>query len=165
MARRVYWSFYYTDDLSRIQQVINMGVVEGQAILTGQKWEEVEKGGDTAIKNWISNEMKGKTCLVVLVGTNTSKRPWVNYEIIKAWNDKLGVVGVHIHGLRDLNSQSTSTKGASPFNGITIGGTTPMGNIVTLYDPPGINSKAVYGSINDNLEKLVEAAITIRSKH
>jgi hypothetical protein len=165
MARKVYWSFYYKDDSSRIQQVLNMGVVEGQPILTGQNWEEVKKGGDAAIKKWIGDEMKGKTCLVVLVGTNTSKRPWVNYEIIKAWNDKLGVVGIHIHGLRDLNSQSTSTKGASPFDGITIGGDKPMGNIVTLYNPPGANSKEVYGSINDNLEKLVEAAVTIRGRY
>jgi len=164
MARRVYWSFYFKEDSSRIQQVINMGAVEGQRVLTGQKWEEVKKGGDTAIKKWINDEMAGKTCLVVLVGTNTSKRPWVNYEIIKAWNDKLGVVGVRIHGLRDLISQSISTRGNSPFDGINVNGK-PMGSIITLYDPPGANSKAVYASINDNMEKLVEDAIKIRNKY
>ena len=113
MARKVYWSFYYKDDSLRIQQIINMGAVEGQRILTGQKWEEVEKGGDAAVKNWINEEMKRKTCLVVLVGTNTFARPWVQYEIIKAGNDKLGVVGIRINGLRDLRSQATSAKGAS----------------------------------------------------
>lgn len=75
MARRVYWSFYYKDDSSRVQQVVHMGRVEGQRILTGQKWEEVKKGGDDGIKKWIGNEMAGKTCLVVLVGTNTARRP------------------------------------------------------------------------------------------
>jgi hypothetical protein len=74
MARRVYWSFYYRDDSSRVQQVVHMGRVEGQRILTGQKWEEVKKGGDPAIKKWIADEMNGKTCLVILVGTNTSKK-------------------------------------------------------------------------------------------
>jgi hypothetical protein len=164
MARRVYWSFYYKDDSSRIQQVINMGVVEGQHIVTGQRWEEVKKSGDAGIKKWIHDEMTGKTCLVVLVGTNTSKRPWVNYEIIKAWNDKLGVVGVCIHGLRDLNSQATSARGGSPFDGITVN-SKPMGGIVTLYDPPGADSKAVYKSINDNMETLVEDAVKIRNKY
>jgi hypothetical protein len=164
MPRRVYWSFYYKEDSSRIHQVINMGAVEGQRILTGQKWEEVEKGGDAAIKKWISDEMSGKTCLVVLVGKNTSKRPWVNYEIIKAWNDKLGVVGVRIHGLRDLISQSTSTSGNSPFDGINVKGK-PMGSIVTLYDPPGANSKAVYAGISDSMEELVENAIKIRNAY
>lgn len=89
--------------------------------------------------------------------------PWVKYEIEKAWNDKLGVVGVCIHGLRDLASQSTSAKGPNPFDGFNVKGT-PFANIVTLYDPPGWNSKQVYASINDNLEKLVEDAIKIRAK-
>lgn len=141
-----------------------MGVVEGQHVLTGQKWEEVKKRGNEGIKEWIADEMSGKTCLVVLVGTNTSTRPWVQYEIIKAWNDNLGVVGIHIHRLRDLATQRISAKGVSPFNGVTVKGH-PMANIVTLYDPPGTDSKAVYASINNNIEKLVEDAIKIRSNY
>jgi hypothetical protein len=43
MARRVFFSFYYKDDSSRIQQVLQMGAVEGQRILSGQKWEEVKR--------------------------------------------------------------------------------------------------------------------------
>jgi hypothetical protein len=105
MAKKVFYSFYYKEDSSRIQQVINMGVVEGQAMLSGQKWEEVKKKGDAAVEKWIDEQMKGKNCLVVLVGTKTSTRPWVDYEIKKAWKDKLGVVGIRIHGLKDLNSQ------------------------------------------------------------
>ena len=45
MARKVYYSFYYKQDKLRIQQVLQMGRLEGQRILTGQNWEEVEKGG------------------------------------------------------------------------------------------------------------------------
>jgi hypothetical protein len=78
MAKKVFYSFYYKEDSSRIQQVINMGVVEGQAMLSGQKWEEVKKKGDAAVEKWIDEQMKGKNCLVVLVGTKTSTRPWVN---------------------------------------------------------------------------------------
>jgi hypothetical protein len=77
----------------------------------------------------------------------------VKYEIIKAWNDKLGVVGIHIQGLRDLTTQRTSAKGGSPFVGINVNGK-PMANIVTLYDPPGADSKAVYASISNNLKGL-----------
>jgi hypothetical protein len=164
MARRVFVSFYYKDDSSRIQQVLNMGVVEGQRVLSGQKWEEVKKGGDAAIQKWIDDQMSGKSCAVVLVGARTSTRPWVKYEIKKAWKDKLGVAGICIHGLRDLNTQSISNKGASPFDGLNLDGT-PFGNIVTLYDPPGRDSKAVYASINNNIEKLVEDAIKIRAKY
>jgi hypothetical protein len=162
MARKVFYSFYYKEDASRIQQVVNMGAVEGQPLLGGQKWEAVEKGGDAAIQRWIAEQMKGKTCLVVLVGTNTSKRRWVGYEIKKAWGDKLGVVGIRIHGLKDLATGSTSARGASPFAGYNVGGK-PLDNIVKLYDPPGADSKTGYASINNNIEKVVEEAIKIRS--
>lgn len=162
MARKVYWSFYYKDDASRVQQVVNMGSVEGQPLLSGQKWEEVKRGGDDAIKKWINDQMKGKTCLVVLVGSRTSTRPWVDYEIKKAWKDGLGVVGIRIHGLRDLATQSTAAMGVSPFANLNLNGK-PFGDIVQLYNPPGTDSKAVYASISNNVEKLVEAAIKIRA--
>jgi len=154
MARKVFYSFYYDEDSSRVQQVVHMGRVEGQTMLSGQKWEEVQKKGDPAVEKWIAEQMTGKTCLVVLVGTNTSTRPWVKYEINKAWKDKLGVVGIRIHGLKDLNTQKTATRGGNPFS-----------DIITLYDPPGVDSKAVYASISDNIEKLVEDAIKLRAKY
>jgi hypothetical protein len=135
----------------------SLGKLEGQRIVTGQKWEEVKKGGDDAVKRWIKAEMSGRTCLVVLAGSNTASRPWVKYEIKKAWNDKLGVVGIRIHGLTEF--QTASARGANPFDGM------PFVNIVTLYDPPGRNGKEVYGSISNSLERLVEDAIKIRAKY
>jgi hypothetical protein len=163
MAEKVFYSFYYKEDSSRIQQVINMGVVEGQPVMSGQKWEEVKKKGDAAVKEWIAQQMKGKKCLIVLVGTNTSKRRWVKYEIEKAWKDGLGLVGIRIHGLKDLNSQQTAARGSSPFD-ISVEGTS-LSNVVTLYDPPGADSKAVYASISDKVESLVADAIKTRAKH
>jgi hypothetical protein len=44
--------------------------------------------------------MKGCTCVIVLVGAEALSRPWVKYEIEKAWNNRLGVLGVRIHGLK-----------------------------------------------------------------
>jgi len=164
MRRKVFYSFHYKDDSSRIQQVINMGAVEGQTMLTGQKWEEVKKGGDAAVQKWIAEQMKGKSCLVVLVGTNTSKRRWVGYEIKKAREERLGVVGVRVNGLRDLASQLTSLRGGNPFSGFNVRGK-PFDQIVKLYDPPGADSKAVYASINNNIESLVEEAIKIRAAY
>lgn len=123
-----------------------MGVVEGQQMLSGQKWEEVKKKGKQAIENWIATEMRGKECLVVLIGTNTSKRPWVKYEIEKAWADGIGVTGIYIHGLKGLDGK-TSTQGGSPFS-----------DVIKPYNPPGADSKAVYASISNNIETLVANA-------
>ena len=52
------------------------------------------KAGDVAIKRWIANQMDRRTCTVVLVGTNTANRKWINYEIVKSWDDGMGVVGI-----------------------------------------------------------------------
>jgi hypothetical protein len=66
------------------------------------------KGGDDAIKKWIASQMKGKHCAVVLVGTGTANRKWINHEIIKAWDDGLGVVGIYIHGLKNLDDETSN---------------------------------------------------------
>ena len=45
--------------------------------------------------------MRGRTCTIVLVGAETANRKWINYEIVKSWDDRLGVVGIRIHGLKN----------------------------------------------------------------
>lgn len=164
MARQVFYSFHYDDDASRVQQVKQMGRVESQSLLAGNKWEEVKKKGDAAIQKWIDDQMQGRTCLVVLVGAQTASRRWVKYEIKKAWKDGLGVVGIRIHGLKDFQTQKTTSPGANPFEGMTVSGT-PFSSIATLYNPHGADSKAVYASIADNIEGLVEKAIKVRGRY
>ena len=94
MARRVFHSFHYQRDARRVQQVKQMGVLEGQPLLSSNRWEAIKRGGEAEIKKWISQEMAGKSCLVVLIGSQTAGRKWVKYEIKKAWNDGAGVMGV-----------------------------------------------------------------------
>jgi Thoeris protein ThsB, TIR-like domain len=163
MARRVFYSFYFKQDSHRVSQVKNMGVVEGQPLLSSNDWEEVKKGGDKAIEEWIAKEMNSKSCLVVLIGSATAGRRWVNHEITKAWNDKKGVVGVYIHNLKNLAGVQSS-KGANPFTGHTITSTgETLSSIVRAYDPPYTTSTYVYDHIKENLESWVEEAITIRN--
>ncbi len=101
VARRVFYSFHYQLDNWRVQQIRNIGAIEGQSFLSSNQWEDVAKGGDAAIRAWIDEQMKGKSCNVVLIGSNTAGRRWVNYEFTKAWGDRKGVLGVHIHRLED----------------------------------------------------------------
>ncbi len=68
MAKSVFFSFHYARDAWRVQQVVKMGALEGQPILNPQKWEEVKRRGDQAIKTWIAEQMKYKSAVVVLVG-------------------------------------------------------------------------------------------------
>lgn len=163
MARKVFFSFHFDRDSQRVSQVKNMGVVEGQPILSSNAWEDVKEGGAPAIQKWIDSEMSGKSCLVVLIGAETAGRKWVNYEIKKAWEDNKGVVGVYIHGLKNLAEQQDS-KGANPFAGFTVGDKA-MSSIVKAYDPPYSASTSAYAHIKENLDAWVEEAIKIRNSY
>ncbi len=106
--------------------------------------------------------MRGRSCTVVLVGSNTAGRKWINHEIIKSWNDKMGVAGIHIHGLRNLDDE-ISTKGSNPFASIPYGSDgTKLSSIVKCYNPAGGNSKERYAWIKKHLTNAVEEAISIR---
>jgi hypothetical protein len=146
----VFFSFHYDRDNWRVQQIINMGALEGQPVLKPQEWEEAKKkaGG---IQNWIDEQMKYKTALVVLIGAETASRPWVKYEIEKAWKDKKRLVGVHIHGLEDANGKRDS-KGANPFANVSLTNGKKVSDYVPVHDPSGADGKAVYASIKDNLQ-------------
>jgi hypothetical protein len=165
MSRSVFFSFHYKPDNWRASQVRNAGVVEGNKAVSDNDWESITSGGDSAIEKWIAGQMSGKSAAIVLVGNATAGRKWINHEIIKAWNDKKGVVGVHIHNL--LNSSGDkSTKGSNPFAGVTMGsGGAKMSTIVKCYDPPYATSTNVYDHIKQNLEDWVEEAITIRNNY
>jgi hypothetical protein len=162
MARRVFFSFHYKPDHWRASQVRNMGVIEGDAGVSDNDWENITNGGDDAIKRWIDGQMSGKSCAVVLIGKETAGRKWIEHEICKAWNDKKGVLGIYIHNLKG-NDQKQSTKGANPFDSITFGvNKAKLSTIVKAYDPALSDSTEVYAYIKKNLSDWVEAAVKIR---
>ncbi len=161
MARRVFYSFHYKPDNWRAAQVRNMGVIEGNVPVSDNDWETITRGGDAAIERWIADQMDGKSCTVVLIGSATAGRKWINYEIKKTWEDGKGLVGVYIHNLQDRNQQQAA-KGANPFDGFTVG-QTPLCRIVKAYDPPYWRSTDVYAHIKDNITNWVEEAISIRN--
>lgn len=164
MARRAFYSFHYKPDNWRAAQVRNIGSIEGNRPTTDNEWEDVKRGGDSAIKRWINDQMKNRSCTVVLVGTNTANRKWINYEIAKSWNDQMGVVGLHIHGLKDRNGY-TSSKGENPFHYLTlVNSSTRLFSIVKCYDPQGYSSKERYDWISRYLADAVEEAVGIRSR-
>lgn len=163
MPKKVFASFHYVPDNWRVSQVRNIGAVEGSPAISDNDWETVTKGGDAAIQKWIDNQLFGRSCTVVMIGANTAGRKWIGYEILKSWNDRKGLVGVHIHNLLDRHGNQT-LMGANPFGHFNVG-TTNMSNIVKTYNPPYLASTDVYGYIKDNLEKWVDEAVQIRANH
>ena len=155
--RQVFYSFHFDNDVMRVQQVRNMGVVEGNTPVSPNTWEEVKSKGDPAVEKWIDENMKYRSCVVVLIGTETYKRPWVKYEIKKGWKDAKGVLGIYVHNLKCPNT-GTCAKGANPFDAINF---TLNGRVVVpkVYDPKASDA---YGDISANLSTWVAAAIAQR---
>ncbi|WP_078886315.1 TIR domain-containing protein [Streptomyces sp. MUSC 125] len=164
MARKVFYSFRYKYDNWRVQTIKNIGAVEGQPLLSSNAWEDVARQGDAAIKRWIDEQMRGKSCNVVLIGAHTYNRPWIEYEFKKAWSDRKGVLGIHIHKLLDSDKKPT-TKGKNPFSRFTLNdGKVQFDQVVPVYDPAGNTSTAAFAVIRDNIESWVEEAIKVRSQ-
>jgi len=165
MARRAFYSFHYKPDCWRASQVRNMGVIEGNAPASDNDWEEITKGGDDAIKKWINEQLDGKSCAIILIGENTAGRKWINYEIEKCWNDGKGLLGIHVHRLKDREG-SQSNQGSNPFENFTMKrDNQKLSDIVKVYNPSYLTSTDVYAYIKDNLEGWIEKAISIRDNY
>lgn len=150
----VFYSFKYKRDSWRVQQVMQMGAVEGQTLLNAQAWEEVKRKGTKAIEKWIDEQMKYKSAVVVLVGAQTYTSSWVRYEITRAWNDRRPLLGIRIHGLADRTGK-TDVSGKNPFEIVTFKNGGSVADHVPLFSPGGIGSKGVYANIQQNLKMWV----------
>ena len=165
MARRCFYSFHYEPDNWRASIVRQIGAIEGNQPATDNNWESVVGGvnSEEKIKRWIASQLKGRTCTIVLVGSGTANRKWINYEIVESWNNGLGVVGIRIHGIKDRFGR-TSTSGENPFDYITYGQSkTPLSSLVKCYNPGGSTSQEKYAWIAQHLANAVEEAIRIRN--
>jgi hypothetical protein len=158
--RQIFYSFHYDNDVFRVQQVRNIGALEDNKPVSPNDWEQVKRGGDASIKRWIDDNLKYKSCLVVLVGSETANRKWVKYEIEKAWNDGKGILGVYIHNLKCLRN-GLGRQGANPFENFTLNANgKKLSSVVNCYNP---NPYDAYSDIANNLEKWIEEAMANRS--
>ncbi len=165
MARYVFYSFHYKPDCWRASQVRNIGAIDGNTPVSDNDWEAITKRGDAAIQDWIDEQMKGRSCSIVLIGENTAGRKWITYEIEKAWNAGKGVLGIYVHNLKNADGYQAS-KGNNPFDSLTMKrDDSKLSSIVKAYDSPYSISTDVYAYIKRNIENWVEEAITIRNNY
>jgi len=140
-----------------------MGVIEGNEPCSDNDWEEVTKGGNAAIEKWIAEQLDGRSCAVVLVGSETAGRPWITHEIKEAWNAKKGVLGIRIHNLKNKDG-AQCTGGGNPFDHLHFvqQPSKKLSSVAKLHQPPYADSKNVYAYIEENLEQWIEDAIEQR---
>lgn len=158
---KVFYSFHFDNDVFRVQQIRNIGVIEGNEPVSVNEWEEARKthGG---IERWIENNMKDKSCVVVLIGAETHLRPWVQYEIAKGWNDGKSVVGIYVHNLKDPRTAKDPpmygkcAKGANPFGQVKFQSGATLAQYVPCFDP---SFSDAYGDIERNLSNWISRAV------
>lgn len=156
--RQVFYSFHFDKDVFRVQQVRNIGALDGNASVSPNEWETVRRGGDRSIEKWIDENMSYRSCVVVLIGEETSQRPWVDFEIRKAWNEKKGLLGIYVHNLK-CPKTGLGRRGSNPFASISLKNGTNLSTVVKTYDPSPSNA---YADIAARIEGWVEAAISAR---
>lgn len=156
--RQVFYSFCFDDDVMRVQQIRNMGLVDGDEPVSPNEWERLQRASG-GVKKWIDDNMTYRSCIIVLVGRRTAERAWVKYEIEKAWNEGKGLFGIYIHNLKCPRT-GICAAGANPFGGFTLKeGGRKLSNVVPCYNPAPASA---YADIKANLAGWVEAAISSR---
>lgn len=153
MARKVFYSFHFENDNWRAGQVRNIGTVEGDKPVNGNKWEDVKDKNDQTIKAWIEEHLKDKSCLVVLIGERTSERKWVKYEIDRAWESGKAVCGIYIDRLKNASGYQSSK------------GKNPLPSYIPVFETAYSSSDYAYDDIKNNIANLVEEAITVRGRY
>lgn len=172
--RKVFYSFYYDEDVMRVMNIRQMGIFEEDKPVQPNTWELVRRTEDEAIKGWIDKTMASCSCVVVLIGEHTYQRKWVHYEIEHAWNAGKGLAGVYIHDLYPVNEKLAKYGecGENPFSLFEIEKVSllPIVNrekenvkrldsIVPLLLP---KRKEAYEDIKSNISSIVEKAIAVR---
>lgn len=138
MARRVFFSFHYGNDINRSMAVRNSWVTQGKeaaGFIDKAEFERIKRQGATVVHNWIDKQLEGTSVTVVLIGSETLNRPFVQYEICKSLQRGNAVIGIHINAIKDMRTLATSFRG----------------NIHTVIGYYNNNSPAYFDNIADGI--------------
>ncbi len=112
MARNVFFSFHYDNDVQRAFVVRQSWVTQPNRTASGvidrADFESIKRNGDAAIKRWIDNQLIGSSVTVVLIGSETLQRPYVKYELEQSISRGNGIIGVFVNNIRNFDQTTTS---------------------------------------------------------
>jgi len=157
----VFYSLHYEADRARTELIRSIAGLSPNLEAKPDEWATIKRTGDFAIKRWLEQQLRGRSCTIVLIGAQTAARPWVQYEIARSFQLKLGLFGVHIHQLKDAQGKQSS-KGQNPFEQLAPELAAQAAQ-VRVYDPPESDSKLAYRYIADHLRKWVDLAVAARA--
>jgi hypothetical protein len=117
MARHTYFSFHYQRDVQRAAVVRNSWVTRDRTdagFFENGLWERAKGSGAAGIRSLIGRGMSGTSVNCVCIGHETWGRYWVRYEILKAFVEGKGILGVQVHNIRNFRRE-TDPAGNNPF--------------------------------------------------
>lgn len=157
MAKKVFLSFHYENDVFRTQQVRNMGAISDNQLIRPNDWETVKRGGEQSIKNWINTQMNYKDCVIVLIGEDTANRKWVQHEIELAKEKGKPMFGIYIHNLKDPKTGKCK-QGPNPFDRV-FG---VANHNYKVHNPSDIDFDGMraYNIIEKNIETWINDAVS-----
>lgn len=136
--RRVFFSYHYANDISRVDQVraawLERRGVSEPWFEDGSLMEKAPTRDDRVLRQMIDEALVGTSVTVVLIGTETANRRFVTYEIEQSLRRGHGLLGVYIHQLKD-RSGKTARKGPNPLDKLVVPGTgMPLSTLFATYD-------------------------------
>ena len=110
MSKRVFFSFYYENDLSRALVVKNNWALkenEESSFINKAEFERIKRDGEDSIRRWIDKQLAGTSVTVVLIGSETLDSKYVQYEIEQSYERGNAIMALKIGKVKNL-SQKTS---------------------------------------------------------
>ena len=118
-VRHTFFSFHYQPDNQRAEVVKNSWITkpdrEAAGFFNSSAFETKQRTSEDALKDFLTEQLKGTSVTCVLVGSQTALRPWVRYELFRSFHRGNGLLAVRVHSIRDWNKQC-ATVGANPFD-------------------------------------------------
>jgi len=123
MAKRVFFSFHYAD-IWRVNQIRNCWMVlkgsETAGFVDAAEFERVEREGQHAIERWIDRQLDGTSTTIVLIGSETASRRYVQYEIRKSYERRNRLLGIWLNNMKDKNGATSWWRGDNPFEAVQV---------------------------------------------
>jgi hypothetical protein len=160
MVRRVFFSYHFQEDAWRANQVRNSWVTEpvreAAGFFDAADQEEIKRDSNEAIKRWIDEQLRGTTVTAVLIGEETAKREFVQYEIEKSFKRGNALLGIRIHDLKN-RQRKEGWEGSNPLKDYAFeikSGEKRLSDVYPTYDWSHDNGRE---NIGEWVEDAVEA--------
>ncbi|MDR6735416.1 TIR domain-containing protein [Sphingobacterium sp. 2149] len=96
---------HYEKDGKHVQSLKNRLLKSGQEVrnfsVDSTKHKDGRRPSDRVIARLLNIRIKACSTFICLIGPDTHSRPWVNYEIRKAFQEGKRVIGIYTHGNKE----------------------------------------------------------------